>query len=128
MKLFSVLTFELRKNFMLKKPLLFALLLSTSAFSFASNMTSATLTVAPYNPSNWGYMNATVSDTKLPRVVSSGITFPVSVSDTVSLIKVAAMNVYPQIDGSCRNVQMHEGPHQLVFELKKDWLIHCRYS
>ena len=60
-------------------------------------------------------------------VVNDGITVPVSINDNISL-SVAAFNAKPKLDDSCQHIQIHEkGSHQLLFELKNDWLIHCRY-
>ena len=114
---------------MLKKLFLFAMLLSAASLSFAKNVPDSSLIVAPFMPSEWGYINATVSFNQQSSVVGNSIVLPVSVQDTVSLIKVAAMNAEPRIDDSCRNIQIQEsGMHQLVFELKNDWIIHCQYS
>lgn len=113
---------------MLKKTIFLALLLGSSSLSFAKNLDS-TLTVAPYNPSDWGYMGATVTiNNGSPRNVGTGITIPVSLNNDISLA-VYAMNAKPRLADSCQNIQIHEeGTHQLLFELKRDWLIHCRYS
>jgi hypothetical protein len=113
---------------MLKKTVFLALLLNFSTFSFAENADSK-LTVAPYNLSEWGYQYATVAvNNNPPTQVRYGITIPVAVNDNISLV-VYAMNSRPQLDDSCKNIQIREeGSHQLLFELRKDWLIHCQYS
>ncbi len=113
---------------MLRKIIFFALLLSASSLSFSKNSDS-TLTVTPSNPLDWHYINATVSVNQSPSVVNSGITLAVSVGDSIAMIDVIAMNgVRPKIDNGCRHIQISEGNHQLFFELKGDWIIHCRYS
>ena len=112
---------------MLKKTVLFAFLLSSSSLSFAKNVDS-TLTVAPNDPSGWAYMGATVSINDTAIGIYDGVTVPVALNDHISLA-VYAMNVKPKLDDSCQNIQIREeGKHQLLFELRGDWLIHCRYS
>ncbi len=113
---------------MLKKTMFLALLLSSSSLSFAKHLDS-TLTVAPYHPSEWGYIAATATiNNGSPNTVGTGVTLPVSLNNNISLI-VFAMNSRPKLADSCQNIQIHdEGPHRLLFELKEDWLIHCRNS
>jgi hypothetical protein len=114
---------------MLKKSILLTLLLSASSLTFAKNIDS-TLTVVPNDPASWRYINAYIIVNNIYRnVVNSGITFQVSPNDTVSLTKVIAMNgIQPKIDNSCNIRIQEEGKHQLLFELKPDWIVYCRYS
>jgi hypothetical protein len=112
---------------MLKKTLFLIFLLSFSALSFAKNIDS-TLIVMPYKPGDWAYHYAIVAVNHNSKSVGNAITLPVSVSDTISLIQVAAMNAMPKIDDTCRNIIIREeGTHHLLFQLENDWLIHCQY-
>jgi len=121
---------------MLKKTFLLAFLLAIPAVSFASGNGNSTLTVTPYNPSTWGYQAATVTvSNHSPKVsdgvaisVGGGVTIPVSLNNKI-VLTVYAMNAKPKLANSCQNIQIYsEGAHQLLFELKDDWFIHCRYS
>ncbi len=112
---------------MLKKIILLAFLFGSSSLSFAK-VPDSTLTVAPYNVDMWGYMGATVVVNHGPPLgVGTGITMRVPLNSDISLT-VYAMNTKPSLASSCQNIQVREeGAHQLLFELKEDWLIHCRY-
>lgn len=112
---------------MLKKIILLAVLLSSSSFSFAKNA-DTTLTIAPDHPANWGYRDAMVIIDNNFTNVGSGTTIPVSLNSNISLI-VYAMNVKPKLADSCQNIKIQqEGPHQILFKLENDWLIHCQHS
>lgn len=111
---------------MLQKAILFTLLLISSALSFAQAKNN-TLSVEPYNPSAWGYMAGTVYINGAPYGIGEQVIVPVSMNDRIGLV-VYAMNVNPRLSASCVGLQVNtEGPHQLLFELQPDWLIHCRY-
>ena|SRR5579883_2583520 len=113
---------------MLKKTILFGLLLSATSFSFAKNLDS-TLIVAPDNPDDWGYMGATVTiNNNPPQEVGSVTTLPVSLHDHIAL-SVYAMNAKPALSDSCQHIEIQEeGHHELLFKLENDWLVDCHYS
>ena len=110
---------------MLKKLIYFTFILCTSSYAFAKN---TTLTIAPHVPSQWGYHNATIEVNQTPSIVNRGIVLTVSTQDDVALVKVAAMNIHPKIADSCRHIKLHKSARRLLFEMKLDQWIHCRYE
>lgn len=113
---------------MLRKFIFTAAVLSATPFAYAKH-SDTTLTVAPNAPSTWEYVSSLLIINNYFRMsIGDGITIPVQTGDEVDLM-VRAMNAQPRLHDSCRGIQIKsEGKHQLLFELQKDWMIHCQYS
>lgn len=113
---------------MLRKFILTAVVLSSTSFAYATHPETS-LTITPKAPSTWGYIASwAVVNNYFRMTIGDGITIPVETGDYVFL-DVTAMNVKPKLSESCSNIQIKtEGKHQLLFDLQKDWLIHCEYS
>ena len=114
---------------MLKKTFLSALFFCSASLNFAS--AAPTLTVAPYQPATWAYINAKIFIHSETKDVNDSITVHVSENvDTFSLTDVVIGNgIHPKIHATCKNIQIEEDfNHQMIFHLENDYQIHCQYS